>query len=149
MASFDEIKDKAAAAFDQAKPVVEGAVATGKEKAAELVDAANEWASAERPGADKAVEVMGVVAEGAVDKMADGANAAYELMKDAAERASGKDIDGDGQVGKTGLAEGDAVAGVKVAADAVAGAAGKAAGAAKKATERIVNKDLDGDGQIG
>ena len=149
MASFDEIQDKAAAAIDQAKPVVEGAIAAGKQKAGELVEKTNEWANAEHPGADKAFEAISGVAGGAVNKVADGANAAYEFVKNRAEEVSGKDVDGDGQVGATGVAPDDAKAGVKVAAEAVAGAAGTAAGAAKNLAERISKKDLDGDGQIG
>lgn len=149
MASFDEIKDKAASAFEQAKPVVEGAVEAGKEKAVELAEKADEWASGDHPGADKAFETVGNVTEGAVNKIADGANAAYEFIKDKAEEASGKDIDGDGQVGSTGVSPEDATPGVEAAADAVAGAATKAASAAKGLAERIANKDLDGDGQIG
>lgn len=149
MASFDEIKAKATAAIDQAAPVVEGAVSAGKEKVGEFAERADDWASGEHPHADKAFEAVSGVAEGAVNKVADGANVAYEFLKDKAEQATGKDVDGDGQVGKTGVAPEDATPGVKVAADAAAGAAGKAVGAAKKAAERVVKKDLDGDGQIG
>ena len=156
MASFDEIKDtigKAAQgaqeAYEQAKPAVEGAVAAGKEKAAEFAEKADEWARQPHPEADKALEAVGTTAQGAIDAAAKGAEVAYEAIKNTIEEASGKDLDGDGQVGNTGAAPDEVKAGVKTAAEAVAGAAGKAANAGKNALENILKKDLDGDGTIG
>ena len=118
MASFDEIKEKAAAAIDRARPVVEGAVNAGMEKAAELTEKADEWANSGHPEVEKAYEAAGGAAQGAIDAVADGANAAYEFIKNKAEELSGKDVDGDGLIGTKAIE--DAVAEEPVVADEAA-----------------------------
>ena len=120
MASLDDIRQKAEAAIDQAKPFVEGAINAG----AQFAEKADEWASGERPGFEGAFKAAGAVAAGAVDALADGANVAYEFVKDKVEEATGKDIDGDGQVGK--IKPEDVVAGAELAAEAVADKVDKA-----------------------
>lgn len=145
MASLDNLREKAEAAIEQAKPFVEGAVNAG----AQLAEKADEWASNERPVIEGAFETAGDAASGAVEKLADGANVAYEFVKDRLEEVSGKDIDGDGRIGKVKpedvvagaqlaaeavtdavgkVKPGDVVAGAELAAEAVADAVGKAAG---------------------
>ena len=138
MASLDEIREKAGAAIDQARPFVEGAMDAG----AELVNRADAWASGEHPVADGAFNAVGGAASGAVDAMADGANAAYEFIKDRVEEVSGKDVDGDGLVGK--IRREDVVAGAELAAEAVSDKIGKVAGdvaaGAELAVEAAANK---------
>ena len=55
MTSLDDIREKAEAAIEQAKPFVEGAV----NASAKFAEKADEWASTERPGLDGAVEGAG------------------------------------------------------------------------------------------
>ena len=121
MTSLDDFREKAEAAIDQAKPFIEGAA----NASAQFAEKADEWASEERPGVEGAFEAAGGAASGAIDVLAGGANAAYEFIKDRVEEVSGKDIDGDGQVGK--IKPEDVVAGAELAAEAVADAAHKAA----------------------
>lgn len=120
MASMDDIREKAEAAIDQAKPLVEGAVNAG----AQFAQKADEWARSDRPAAETAFEAVSGAATGAVDLLADGANAAFEFIKDRVEEVSGKDLDGDGQVGK--IRPEDVVAGAELAAEAVTDAVDKA-----------------------
>lgn len=122
MASLDDFQEKVGAAIDQAKPFVEGAIKAG----AQFAEKADELTSGEIPGAADAIEAAGGVASSAVDKLADGANVAYEFIKDRLEEVSGKDIDGDGQVGQ--IKREDVVAGAELAVEATAGAVKKAAG---------------------
>ncbi len=129
MSSLDDLRQKAEAAIDQAKPLVEGAMNAG----AQFAEKADEWASAEHPGIEGALDAASGVAAGAVDLMADGANAAYEFIKDRVEEASGKDVDGDGQVGK--IRPEDVAAGAELAAEAVTGAVSKVAGDVAAAAE--------------
>ena len=121
MTSLDDIREKAEAAIEQAKPFVEGAV----NASAKFAEKADEWASTERPGLDGAVEGAGTAASGAVDLLANGANAAYEFIKDRVEEASRMDLDGDGKVGQ--IDPEDVKAGVELAAEAVGDAVDKAA----------------------
>ena len=96
MAVLDDIREKAEAAMDQAKPFVDGAVKAG----ADFAEKADEWARSEHPHAEGAFEAVSGAASGAIDAMTDGANAAFEFIKDRVEEVSGKDVDGDGQVGR-------------------------------------------------
>lgn len=121
MASLDDFQEKVGAAIDQAKPFVEGAVNAG----AKFAEKADEWASGAHPVADKTFEAASNAAAGMVDRLADGANIAYEFVKDKVEEVSGKDIDGDGQIGK--IRPEDVAAGAELAAEAVTEAVDKAA----------------------
>lgn len=121
MTSLDDFREKAEAAIEQAKPIVEGVV----NASAQFAEKADEWASVDRPGLDGAVEGAGAAAGGAVDLLANGANAAYEFIKDRVEEASRMDLDGDGKVGK--IDPEDVKAGVELAAEAASDAVDKAA----------------------
>ena len=146
MAPLDEIIGKAAGAIDKAKPVVEGAISAGANKAGELAEKADNWASGEHPNADKVYNALGEVADGAVNAVADGANVAYEFVKNKAEEVSRKDIDGDGRIGKTEAAPESADASAKTS-DEEHGR--RPESASKAVAERISNTDIDGDGKIG
>ena len=91
MASLDDIREKAEAAIDQAKPFVEGAMDAG----AKFAENADTWARGDHPHAEGAFAAVSDAASGAVDAVAAGADAAYGFIKDRVEEASGKDIDGD------------------------------------------------------
>lgn len=138
MASLDDIREKAEAAIDQAKPFVEGAMSAG----AEFAERADEWARGEHPHAEGAFETVSGAAAGAVDAMANGANAAFEFIKDRVEEASGKDVDGDGQVGRY-RAE-DVEAGKELFAEAVADKVNKAVAEASSMTP----EDLQAGAQL-
>ena len=148
MASMDDIRDKAEAAIDQAKPVVDGA----KDATAKFAENAEAWASGEHPKADKAFEAVsgavGGVASGAVDAMANGANAAFEFIKDRAEELTGKDVDDDGYVGR--YRSEDVEAATELVVEEVANKVSKVAGdvqaAAELASEAVsdaVNKAVE------
>lgn len=147
---LDEIIGKAADAIDKAKPVVEGAISAGADKAGELAEKADNWASGEHPHVDKAYNALsnalGNVTDGAVNAVADGANVAYEFVKNKAEEVSRKDIDGDGKIGKNKAAPESADASAKTS-DEEHGR--KPESASKAVAERISNTDIDGDGKIG
>ena len=98
MASIDELANKAGEAFSNAKPVVEGAVAAGAEKAAQFAKGADEWARGDHPVMEGAYESVGKAGEGFLDAVAGAANAAYEFLKDRADEVSGQDLDADGVV---------------------------------------------------
>ena len=76
MVSFDDIKKQA-----------DKVASVAKEKALEFAEAADDWASKEHPGMDKAFESAGEVAQGALDTAAKGAGGLYEAIKNKAEEA--------------------------------------------------------------
>ena len=139
MATLDDFKNQVSKTADFAK-----------EKTAEFTEAANEWADKSRPGMDSALESAGNVAQGAIDKASQGLDAVYEVIKNKAEEATGRDVDGDGQVGNTGAAEGEVKAGIDVADTDVTlerFEVGAAATIAKDAISRLVSKNDGGSSE--
>ena len=143
---MDDLREKAEAAINQAKPLVEGAANSAMNAGAEFAEKANEWASNERPGLDGAFEAAGSAASGAVDALADGANAAYEFIKDRVEEASKKDLDGDGVVGK--IRPEDVEAGAELAAEAAADAVDKVVGDVAAGAELAAEAIADAVGKV-